>query len=209
MPVLEKIKYNTHSITLHLDDGTDAELPYSSIEKLKLETGSELSFEELDRIREASERYRCRNSALRYLSLRSHSRGELKIKLKKKNYKSEDIEITLEELAEAGYIDDCDYAVRFIQNRSSRKVVGERYLKKELFQRGIAADIIEQALDETGAREVDLKRIVNEAEKKLHSIKNKKNKKSRLVSFLNSRGFDSGIIQKALEKIEPDRFSDS
>ncbi len=209
MPSIEKIKYNGHSATLLLDDGTQPEVPYSSIEELHLETGKDLSPEEVERVRDASERFRCRNSALKSLSLRSHSRSELVIKLKKKNFKSGHIETTLEQLAGSGYIDDHEYALRFIRNRTSRKVVGEIYLRKELFQRGVAANIIEQALDETGSREVDIQRVINEAEKKLISIKNKNNKKSRLVSFLSSRGFNSSVIQKTLEKIHPDNFSEN
>jgi regulatory protein len=208
MPILEKIKYNSHSVTLFLDDGTDEELPYSSLEKLKLETGKNISPEELEGIREAGERFRCKNSALKYLAIRSHSRGELEIKLKKKNYMYENIETTLDELTGSGYIDDHDYAVSFIINRSSRKVVGERYLRSELFRRGIAMNIIDKAIDDTGIREVDLRRVADEAEKKLRAIKNKTNKKSRLVSFLGSRGFDSGVIQKTVEMIDPDLLSD-
>ncbi len=204
MASINKIKYNSHSVTLLLDDGTDAELPYSFLEELKPETGNELSPEELGCLREAAERFRCRNSALKFLSLRSHSRGELKLKLKKKGFSNDDIEFTLEQLAEMGYIDDHDYAVRFIRNRVSRKAVGEGYLRRELFQRGIVADIINDAMDEAGGREVDFPRIIKLAKKKVLSIKNSEKKRSRLISFLKNRGFDSRVIKKTLEELNSD-----
>ncbi len=204
MPSINRIKYNHYSVTLLLDDGTGAELPYSSLEELKLETGSELSPEELDCIREAAERFRCRNSALRFLSLRSHSRGELRRKLIKKKFTNKDIEYTLEQLAQMGYIDDHDYAVRFIRNRISRKAVGEGYLRRELFQRGIAADIIDNAMDEAGGREIDFPRILNLAKKKVLSIKNSEKRKTRIISFLKNRGFDSRVITKTLDELKSD-----
>lgn len=204
MTSINKIKYNNHSVTLLLDDGTDAELPYSSLEEHKFETGSVLSPEELGCLREAAERFRCGNSALRFLSLRSHSRGELKLKLKKKSFNNDDIEFTLEQLAQMGYIDDHDYAVRFIRNRVSRKVVGEGYLRRELFQRGIAADIIDNAMNEAGGREIDFPRILNLAKKKVLSIKNRDKRKTRLISFLKNRGFDSRVITKTLDELKSD-----
>ncbi len=204
MPSINKIKYNHHSVTLLLDDGTDAELPYSSLEELKLETGSELSPEELGSLREAAERFRCRNSALRFLSLRSHSRGELRTKLIKKKFTNEDIDFTLDRLARSGYIDDHDYAVRFIRNRVSRKAVGEGYLRRELFQRGIAADVIDNAMNEAGGRDIDFPRILNLAKKKVLSIKNREKRRSRLISFLKNRGFDSRVITKTLDELKSD-----
>jgi regulatory protein len=144
------------------------------------------------------------NSALRFLSLRSHSAGEIRIKLKRKGFSERDIDCSVDSLKESGYLDDYQFAVRYIQNKVSSRIVGERYLRRDLYRKGISNDIIESAIVEGGGKDVDFERLYEAAVKKLSTFNVKKNRELKLYNYLNNRGFDSITIKKIIEALHAD-----
>ena len=88
-----------------------------------------------------------RDVSLRYLTYRSRSRKEMRDHLLKKGYSEEDTEEELTELAEAGLINDIEFAKVFM-DASFSKGRGLVRIKRELAQKGLSAFDIEDAMAE-------------------------------------------------------------
>ena len=141
----------------------------------------------------------CKDCAFYYLNKRRHTKKELIDKLVKREY---DISIAREVadyLEEAKYIDDADYARRFIHDAVNIKKHGMARIKRDLLQKGVdgvvvdavAADLrpdtksVLAGLVESKAANMDLS-----DEKQLN----------RLNGFLLRRGFGYSDIREAVSE---------
>lgn len=131
--------------------------------------------------------YRCREYAIKLLSRREYSRFELEQKLKAKGYYGAVVDGALLELKENGLQSDERFAACYARSRIERGC-GPIRIQYELQNRGIAAEIIADALDEHKDQWLDLAqkvRIKKFGEKQPSSlIEQAKQKK-----FLLYRGF--------------------
>lgn len=89
-----------------------------------------------------------KEEALRILDRRRRTRHELEQRLREKNYSLETVHGVLDRLQEVGLIDDLEYARIFLRDRLRRKAVAERVVRGQLAGRGVAGDLIDQAMAE-------------------------------------------------------------
>lgn len=139
--------------------------------------------------------------AVRLLGRRAHSRNELAQKLRQRGHADEIIAQVLARCEEHRYIDDattCDSYCREL----IRKGFGPRMIRKRLAGRGIAAELIQNALEVRYPREIVLSTARTVAARKSHLLGNRFREKmevrTRLARFLTQRGFPSGIIHEIL-----------
>lgn len=92
-----------------------------------------------------------RDCALTLLEYRDRTEQEMRRKLREREYTPEEIEETITFLTEYHYIDDAEYARRYIRTHCGRKSI--RCLRAELEQRGISRERIDDALEETDVDE--------------------------------------------------------
>jgi regulatory protein len=128
------------------------------------------------------------NQAIKYLSMRSHTAFELENKLKRKNFDANDIKKVIEELVDAKYINDSDFAHTFVENLVKYKTFGYYGIKMKLRQRGISDQITEQVLDEI----LDLETEKKIAQKAIG--KSFKKEKEKLMMMLKRKGFRNEVI---------------
>ncbi len=166
-----------------------------------LERGRALDREEFLQMKEESERFRCRQKALDYLSLKNRTSHEIGKYLTKKGFSAPIIREILAGLDGAGYIDDLKYAKSFIENRRRSRLVGKNLLKKELLARGVERNTVSKALEDSEYPEDTIDEVYALALKKLASLAGKKNRPQRLSYFLYQRGFDYEIIQRVLRRL--------
>ena len=144
------------------------------------------------------ERHEVLQKACDYLARREHSRRELERKLSQGCDDSGLVDELLTKLAEQGLQSDARFAENFVHHRY-HKGQGPAKIRQELSQRGVTPDIIELCLRNDSfdwyqnCSDVRRKRFGEE----LPNVLKDKAKQSR---FLYSRGFDSEMIQYALEK---------
>ncbi len=91
-------------------------------------------------------RKRAVNHILFLLQSRDYTRYELKEKLRKGQYPDEIMESALAEVAGYGYINDANYAERYVECYRERKSLGK--IKQELLRRGIDRETVEEAIEE-------------------------------------------------------------
>ena len=95
----------------------------------------------------------CRDQALVYLSMRDHNRRELVLKLKTKNYSSDEIEKTLDELEDEGLLSEARYVRSFVRSNNRRHPEGKFIVSQRLAARGTDREVARQVLDEIYTRE--------------------------------------------------------
>lgn len=148
----------------------------------------------LDQILIESESKQAFNKASDYLATRLHSKQELRLKLIKKGYKNQAIEIALNKLIEYGYINDATFTELYIQNNSK---LSKQMLINKLTAKGINRQIIDNAL-----LNIDNSQELNTAiDLTQKYLKNKDFNlcKTKLYAFLLRKGFTYDIINKAIK----------
>ena len=134
---------------------------------------------------------KARNYALNLLSYRMRSETELRNRLRKAGYAADIIEEAIVFLKEYNYINDRDFAGRWVNDRLALKPIGRRRLRWELQQKGIAGELIDHAVN-----------IIDENDEYIMALElvRKKYTKSenytstKIASFLQRRGFSSSVI---------------
>jgi regulatory protein len=145
----------------------------------------------------------CLNAAYRYLSYRPRSEEELRQRLKQHGYNSEVLEKTITKLKELNLIDDAAFAQFWKNNRLAFKPKSKRLIMKELRDKKIAPEVIEQVTqdidDEANAYGLGFSRM--------HALTrlNYSDFYRRLSSYLGYRGFSYGVIKHVIALLWQER----
>lgn len=135
-----------------------------------------------------------RARALQYLARREHSRAELHAKLLPLVNEGEDLNTVLDELEKRGWLSDERAATQLVHAKRSR--FGTQRIMHELRQRGIAENLIDDALPQLKETELDAAREV--WKRKFGTAPQDEKEKAKQVRFLQSRGFGLDVVFKVL-----------
>jgi len=150
--------------------------------------------------------HKATTTALNFLAYRPRSEGEIRRKLQQGHYPDATIEQVLTRLRDWHYVDDQDFARRWIENRSAHRPRGSRLLAQELKAKGIQPEIMAEALDEAELDEVsDALALARQRSRQLHDL-DPAVRERRLTGFLARRGYGFDVIRATLETLrqEPD-----
>lgn len=191
-------------VQISFDDGSDLVLNYEIFLKNGLRMNSDLSESRFLSLKDENLKYDIKQTALNILARRLHSTRELKTKLNQKYRNSPFIDEIIAYLTENRYLDDEKFTVEFIGEKSRLKLWGSRKISAELKKRGITENSFEtKLLDEHLTDFVD--NLKAAGEKKLRNLLNRKTPpdkiKSKLISYLLSKGFDYDDIKRSVEEI--------
>ena len=140
-----------------------------------------------------------KNSILRYLSMREHSKQELVDKLLKKDYEKDLIMQCVEEFSEKDLQSDYRYAESFARAKFNDHK-GEIFIRSSLREKGITTSLIDKIM-----LNYDYEDWLNQAilalEKKVFKTNlDQSDQKRKQNAFLNNRGFTFKVIDKAINK---------
>ena len=136
--------------------------------------------------------------ALRLLTDMDRTEEQLRIKLKQKEYPDEIIEQTIEYVKSFGYINDENYAKRFVESRKNSK--SRKEICASLMQKGLSKEYIDEALAECYSEEDELQTIASLLQKKHFSAENcSKEEKTKITGYLMRKGFGYESVRKVLE----------
>lgn len=93
-----------------------------------------------------NERERAVDLGYRALGQRERTVAELRAYLERKRVEPAAIEHAVEELTEAGYLDDARYAHRFAEDKRTLERWGPERIERDLCRRGVAPELIEAAV---------------------------------------------------------------
>lgn len=191
---------------VELDGSFWQELEPETIVRKGLKKGASLDEATRKEVLLEDETIRARFAGARRIAGKPRARRELVRYLREKKYGSEAIEAALDQLEESGYIDDREVAARHVRKRLRAGGYGERRIRAELREMGVASEAIEREMQAALGEEEPSEACRQFVEKKVaryRPLSDAKNR-NRFTSLLIRRGFDIGVIRDCLDSIASD-----
>ena len=193
---LKPQKKNRERVNVYLDGRYTFSL--TAIEAATLRRGQFLSDQEIEDLLERDSFQKAYDRALRFLSYRPRSEGEMRRYLQGKRVSPAIEAEVVERLTLAGLLDDQAFASYWVENRESFKPRGRHALRYELRQKGLGEEIIALALEDIDEEDSAYRALINRAGRIAPLDRGAFRKK--LGSFLRRRGFSYEAINAALER---------
>lgn len=139
----------------------------------------------------------------RMLALRPRTERELRERLKETEFPEEVVEDTIARLYELELLNDEDFALDWISERTLRKGIGPKVLMAELARKGVDRTTAEAALARSGIEEEAT--ATAQAEKLLHKVIRfpLKDQAAKLTQMLLRRGFSWDATEAAVKAVLP------
>lgn len=177
---------------IRFEDGSEVILYKGEIRKLGIQEGCVITDEVYHKIIDEILGQRAIKRAMHLLERQDRTERQLYDKLKENGYPEVCIESAISYVKRYHYIDDFRYASAYIRYRQEKK--SRQKLKLELQAKGIARDVIEEALEEEYISD-DQKKILELLQKRRYSFENADTAEQRKnYQFLLRRGFQSSDI---------------
>lgn len=188
-----------------LEGGLTLRVRPDDVAALGLSPGVDLDAAALDALHAGAELTRATEAALRLLAVRLRSRHELDDRLRRRDIPEEARRRVLDRLTEAGLLDDLRFARSWIQGRLAVRPSGPLRLRAELRRKGVAVEVIAQALREApaGADEHQLALAVARTRVRRYRGDPPEVAYRRLAGVLQRRGFSATAIARALREVFP------
>ncbi len=144
---------------------------------------------------------------LRQLTLGPRSRAQLADAMAKRNVPTDAATSVLDRFTDVGLIDDAAFAAGWVESRQAGRGLAKRALAYELRAKGVADDVIEQALDGLDP-ETEREAAARLVARRLTSMGGLPTevRLRRLVGMLARKGYSSGtamaVVQEALASEE-------
>ena len=188
-------------VNIFLDGAFAFGLPADLVAMAGLAVGEELSEERVAALLVQDEVARATSAALVFLGYRPRSEREVRDRLRQKGYGPAAIAGAIARLEGWHYLDDADFARRWVENRTTHRPRGRRLLEQELRHKGIdpetAREVIADAeVDETGAA-LELAR----AKLRAHAGEEPVVIRRKLGAFLGRRGYGYDTIRPVLDQL--------
>lgn len=194
-----RITFGIHSITV-LED---------VMIKYRMTQGNTFMKKDLEDIILADERQRTYAQSLRFLEHKPRTRHELSQKLRQKEFAAPLIEEALDRLERENLVDDDLFAKEWTRQRMEGKRKGKLWIRQELRQKGIANDLIVEALEGIST-DAEFETALSAGRKKWNQVKGDVNeKKNKTLPFLMRRGFSMDMVRRVVNcLIEEDEAGD-
>lgn len=163
---------------------------------LRMDLNEELPEASIPDLLKLSEEILCRQYLYSYIGKYFKTRKGYYDKLHEKGYSREAAEKALDKAQENGYIDDRNFAERYVEANSYKK--GYYKLKTELRNKGVGADIVDEVLETVGPQTEELLTLARKLCKK---PLNSPEEKAKLSRKLASRGFSYDEINSVISKL--------
>lgn len=195
---IEPQKYDTNRVNVFVDGAFALGLAVDLAVNLKV--GMLLPSETIAELKIADGVERAKEKALSYLSHRPRSKAEIRHYLTQRDVSESVVDEVLARLERVDLVNDADFARFWIENRAKFRPRGRRMLRYELYQKGIADEIIDEALegyDEAAA----IDRVAKKHARRLQHC-DPETFRRRLYGRLARRGFDYALIRDVIESPE-------
>ncbi|NHZ90884.1 recombination regulator RecX [Massilia sp. CCM 8733] len=138
--------------------------------------------------------------ALRYLSMREHSRLELGRKLARHAEEGDDVEALLDFLEKNNWLSQERFSESLIHRRSAR--FGNSRIMAELQSHGVKGEALQEL--KAGLADSELARAREVWERKYGTVASDPAERNRQMRFLMQRGFSQRAVKAAMQGRDPD-----
>lgn len=189
-------KRNPERVNVHLNGRFAFGL--AAIEAARLRVGQILSAQEVAELQERDTRERAYERALNLLSYRPRSVTELSRRLLRADFSPSAVEAALSRLERAGLADDRAFARYWVENREKFRPRGHRMLRWELRQKGVADQIIDEAVASVNEA-ATASRLARKRAPRLRHL-DEMTFRRRLNAYLARRGLSYSIIAEVVQE---------
>ena len=192
-PVMSKV---------YIDEELSFCLPQKRVSVLDLYEGKTISPETLEYILNYEVYDAAKSTAVNFMALKLRTSYEINEKLMELGYEEDIVIRVIENLTEIDYLNDYQYAEKYISEKSKLHPKSSKMLFMELKNKGISDEIISSALKEI---ELNDENVAFELLKKRFSKYTSFDEKliQKMRTFLLGRGFNFSQISKAISKFLP------
>jgi regulatory protein len=165
----------------------------------RLRVGEVLSGERYAELVVNDQQARALDAALHFLGPRPRSEREIRDRLARGEYVPQVVDRVVARLRELKLLDDAAFAAYWVDQRATHKPRGSRLLKQELRQKGVAQDVVAEALpeddDEDGAYRAAQRKAVS-----LRAL-DERTFRQRLGAFLQRRGYGYETVRTVTARL--------
>ena len=186
---------------------TGLEKPLSVSEQLvykfKLKEGIVITGPQRDDLQRESALFECDRETSRLLSLREHSTGELRFKLKRRQFASDIIGQMIKKYTELGFLDDAHYALKLAEQSLERNPSGRAYLVAFLQKKMLRREEAERAADIALAGKEEQALAESSLVRRWHLFRHLELERARqkAYNYLSRRGIGYQAAKAAFEKL--------
>ena len=142
--------------------------------------------------------------ALRFLSMREHSRLELGRKLSKYAEEGDDVEALLDFLEKNNWLSQERFSESLIHRRSAR--FGNSRIVDELQSHGVKGEALQEL--KAGLADSETARACEVWQRKYGEVATDPKERNKQMRFMMMRGFSQRAVQAAMKGVEFDEFDD-
>jgi regulatory protein len=191
-------KRNPHRLNIYLDG--EYALSLARIVAAWLTVGRVLTDAEIAALQEKDTVEKAFQQAMLFLSYRVRSVAEVTRNLVEKGFSEVVVEQTVARLQQNGLLNDASFAQAWVENRDTFRPRGRRILAMELRQKGVADEVIDEALGDSSGEEDLAYQAAQRQARRLAGL-DRKMFRSRLAGFLGRRGFSYETIAPVVERL--------
>ena len=180
-------------VSIYLDGKYAFSLARDQLVQLGLKIGQNLTDSDVARLKDNSAYGKLRDLTYKWLSIRPRSAHEIDEYLNRKTADENLKNKVRQELGQYNYINDEEFAKKWITGRTAIKPMSRLRLKQELIQKRVPKDIIDEALNQADID--DLAAVKQVIAARSHRYPDRQ----KLLAYLSRQGFSYGDIKRALE----------
>ena len=183
-------------LLIHTDSGLCFPLYQKEAAQYQICEGSRITDELWAQIRREVLDLRAKKRAMYLLEKMDRTEAQLRRKLQENHYPEEVVTCAMDYVRSFHYIDDYRYAAAFIRSRQGAK--SRIQLKMSLLQKGVPADLIEQALEDecSEEEEVLIRKLLEK--KKYDPEQMDQQQKYKIYQSILRKGFSGSIVRNAM-----------
>jgi regulatory protein len=145
---------------------------------------------------------RARFAAMRFLSYRPRSEGEIRARLRRR-FSDAMVEEVIQSLKDDSLVDDASFARAWRHSRETHRPRSAQSVKRELLQKGVEAGIAQDAVrdmdDEDAAYRAGSKAARTAADAEFPAFRR------RLWGYLQRRGFSQSVARRTIDRLWNER----
>lgn len=190
---IEKMTIGSRGEAMLIISELEESLPVSdeTVFEYRLKAGIVLTESQLDALKKASEKHRCDRETARLLAQRDHTTGEIRLKLKRKGFASESIQVAVKRYLASGILDDAKVGRKAAEDLLSRRPCGREFLIGYLQKKRIPRELASEIADDVAGSEPELERARRALQARWRRLKDfeLETARTKAYTYLARRGF--------------------
>lgn len=183
-------------VSIYVDGKYSFSLSVWQLGSMKIRIGDELDESQIDELKDSSETGKLYDKALNWLLIRPRSKWEIEDYLFRKTKDDALRARVFERIQANGFVNDVDFAQRWVNNRRLLKPMSTYRLKQELLKKRVPMEVIDETLQNDTTEDLDtVKQLIVKKQSRYKD-------QEKLMAYLARQGYSYGVIKQALEELE-------